>query len=301
VSLSIPAVLASLSCYATPEQAALQSTNATLLISRLEIFGAFLETVFSSPDSIDQQLAIVSTLLAPNAILYLPITGTYGGNSSVSQGLQSLIEYAWIFNYYKNQQWTSVQTVGEIICVDPDLPNQLFLQITTVILFSPSLSNPYATGVPLTIALNYTILYNGPTAIISYIRLDIERQHAIETGEAHFSIFDVCRLINATCNGTNQVYNTIWDCVDFMSSLPPLQCQDALYMGDSFACRYLHHFLAVFRPDIHCIHTAPISPVCYTAQCNGLFFQNNQNQHQYNNHGHEGHSHGNEGHEGHSH
>jgi len=279
LSLHIPNALASLTCYAPNNLESISNPQLQLLLTRLNNFNIFLGTVFTSSAGLDAQLAIVSTVLDPNAYVYLPDTGTYGGPNGL--GLEGIIEYAWIFNPFKNQLWVAPQTLNSSVCIDPTLPNQILLYFFGAFHFSPTLPNPFATGTILVEQFNYTLYFNGSRPTVSWIRLDIDRQSAIRTGEAHQSIFDVCLLINSTCNGTNQVYATIWDCIDFMSTLPLFQCQNELFQGNSFACRNLHHYLAVFRPDIHCVHTAPVSPVCYKAQCKGVFFktQNGKQNH----------------------
>jgi len=268
----LPYTLATLTCYsptALPIDAAHPSAADLLLLGRLQSFEIFTGTVFGSPADLNTQLAVLSTVLDPNAFVFLPITGTFGGPAGF--GLQGLIEYAWIFNPFKNQLWAAPITISDQICIDDTLPNQLLLVIIADFHFEVTLPNPFASGTILVEQFNYTLFFNGSRASIASLRIDVARQSALRTGEAHQSIFDVCKLIIQTCNGTNQVYATIWDCIDFMSTLPLYQCEDVLFQGDSFACRYLHHFLAVFRPDIHCVHTAPVSPVCFTDQCLGSF------------------------------
>jgi len=269
----LPNTLATLTCYsplALPIDASNPSPSDYLLLGRLASFGDFTKTVFGSSANLSSQIAALSQVLDVNAYVYLPITGTFGGPAGL--GLEGLIEYAWIFNPYKNQLWVAPITDSYQVCIDHTLPNQLLVAIIGDFHFSPTLANPFATGTVLVEQFNYTLFFNGSSTKIASLRIDVVRQSAVRTAEAHQSIFDVCLLINQTCTGPNQVYSTIWDCIDFMSTIPTFQCEDALFQGDSFACRYLHHFLAVFRPDIHCVHTAPVSPVCYTSQCNGLFF-----------------------------
>lgn len=71
----------------------------------------------------------------------------------------------------------------------------------------------------------------------------------------------VCDVILKHCNGTHKQYNSSWEtCFKYMSSLPmhDRQCQrrngEFAAQGESFMCKYLHHFMVPMSPDLHCYH-----------------------------------------------
>jgi len=56
----------------------------------------------------------------------------------------------------------------------------------------------------------------------------------------------------------------VTECIDFLSALPPQGSETCPFpfKGQTVSCRVLHAFSSFIRPDVHCFHTAPISPVC---------------------------------------
>ena len=75
------------------------------------------------------------------------------------------------------------------------------------------------------------------------------------------SIGSVCEVVMEHCTGEAlQQYNTTEECLSFLGSLPhhDQTCQDAFgefsVMGNSFMCKYLHHFMIPLSPETHCPH-----------------------------------------------
>jgi hypothetical protein len=78
----------------------------------------------------------------------------------------------------------------------------------------------------------------------------------------------LCNAINQTCFGTNQQYDTVADCITFMTSIDmniPVQPPAS---GNSVQCRAFHEVLARTLPNIHCMHTGTmkISPLVTPCQ-----------------------------------
>jgi hypothetical protein len=69
------------------------------------------------------------------------------------------------------------------------------------------------------------------------------------------SISALCNAQNTNCQGANQQFPSVSDCIDFMSSLTFGSWNNAY--SDTVICRILHNFLTVVRPEYHCAHVGP--------------------------------------------
>jgi len=243
----------------------------TIDLERLQNFNKFGATTFGSPADMATQIAEISTVLAPDTYVFVTDDGTYGGPDG--GGLQGLIEYSWTFNPYKNGLWVVVKYYGITICLDDTKSDQLQVNLFDEFHFYPSPSQPLETGVVLKDApLNYTIHFQPGSAIISWMQLDGERQPDIRVAKAFKSPLEACQKIMDTCTGPNQVYPNVWDCIDFMHTLPYFRCDVLFYSkGNSYVCRFVNLLLSTFRPEVYCVNTGPNSPGCTDDQCNGAF------------------------------
>eukprot|EP00984_Skeletonema_dohrnii_P009580 scaffold3660_cov129-Skeletonema_dohrnii-CCMP3373.AAC.14 len=74
------------------------------------------------------------------------------------------------------------------------------------------------------------------------------------------TVDSVCKTVMEHCTGELQQYSTTEECISFLGSLPhhDQTCQDKYgeysAMGSSFMCKYLHHFMIPFSPEVHCAH-----------------------------------------------
>jgi len=82
-----------------------------------------------------------------------------------------------------------------------------------------------------------------------------------DSAKVNGSIGSVCKVVMEHCTGEAlQQYNTTEECLSFLGSLPhhDQTCQDAFgefsAMGNSFMCKYLHHFMIPLSPETHCPH-----------------------------------------------
>ena len=63
------------------------------------------------------------------------------------------------------------------------------------------------------------------------------------------------------CTGQHQQYDSYEECLDYMRSLPQFDpiCQHKIgpmaVQGNSYMCKYLHHFMTPFQPELHCYHS----------------------------------------------
>lgn len=71
------------------------------------------------------------------------------------------------------------------------------------------------------------------------------------------------------CTGSNAQYGSFGECVAAMDALPAYSCAEAIFQGDSTACRFKHSFMVRFRPDLHCPHLGRVSPPCSDCDCDG--------------------------------
>jgi hypothetical protein len=73
-----------------------------------------------------------------------------------------------------------------------------------------------------------------------------------------------CAIVMGVCTGANQPYADQAAC---MAACGQFESTDAIpykvgAAGDNFACRLYHATAAAVDPDVHCSHTAVVSPVC---------------------------------------
>ena len=68
----------------------------------------------------------------------------------------------------------------------------------------------------------------------------------------------VCNEVMRRCTG-HQPYNSSAECVDYLMSLPntspdPACRVGSVLSGNSRSCRFRHHFMMMFQPELHCYH-----------------------------------------------
>jgi len=259
---------AHLQCY--PAIQFIPPIASTINLERLQNFNKFITVSGGSQADMATQIAEVSTVLAPDAYLFISDDGTYGGPDG--GGMQALIEYAWTFNPYKNELWVTTKAKDVTICLDDTKPDQLQVNVVSEFHFYPSPIQPLDSGVVLIAQLNHTIHSQPGSAIISWIHWDGDRQNDMRIAKAFKSPLEACQKIMATCTGPNQVYPSVWDCIDFMYTLPTFRCDVLFYSkGNSYVCRYVNLLLAAYRPEVYCVNTGPNAPGCNDDQCNGAF------------------------------
>ncbi len=103
-----------------------------------------------------------------------------------------------------------------------------------------------------------------------------------DTGRINGMVDSVCQVVMEHCTGAElKQYSSTEDCISFLSSLPhhDATCQKTFgqftAMGNSFMCKYLHHFMIPFAPETHCAHVgmgllpdANGDYKCVAADCN---------------------------------
>jgi hypothetical protein len=71
---------------------------------------------------------------------------------------------------------------------------------------------------------------------------------------------DVCLRITQNCVGEHQQFDDFDHCLQYMNSLPLFDpiCQHKIgpmaVQGNAYMCKYLHQFMTVFEPELHCYH-----------------------------------------------
>lgn len=81
----------------------------------------------------------------------------------------------------------------------------------------------------------------------------------------------VCSRHERWCTGENKQYESFFDCMEFMESIPSVSCGSEKFNGDNMVCRFKHSFMLQFRPEKHCSHVGKESYVCDDAACEGDF------------------------------
>jgi len=79
-----------------------------------------------------------------------------------------------------------------------------------------------------------------------------------------------CHVQAKVCNGKNEVYPTITECVSACDGFDNTVVHSSnVTSGDSLACRITHLTLATGSPAVHCPHIVPDSPVCVATESSG--------------------------------
>ena len=88
------------------------------------------------------------------------------------------------------------------------------------------------------------------------------------------SDIDTCRIIQQSCVGNNTQYGSVADCLSYMQKLPSQSCAESSFQGECKQCKWLHHVMATYKPDVHCIHVGPVGGpdiygdyLCNTTAC----------------------------------
>eukprot|EP00466_Bigelowiella_natans_P016928 jgi/Bigna1/90432/estExt_fgenesh1_pg.C_700065 len=83
----------------------------------------------------------------------------------------------------------------------------------------------------------------------------------LDSAKVNGTIERMCNTIMQECRGEHQQYNSIQDCENYLKSLPDVDpiCVSKFNspfaaQGSSLLCKYLHHFMAKFEPQLHCYH-----------------------------------------------
>jgi hypothetical protein len=66
----------------------------------------------------------------------------------------------------------------------------------------------------------------------------------------------ICPVIQQRCNGTNQQYSSVAQCVSTLESKPFGNYDET--WGDNVSCRSIHLILTQIRPVVHCPHVGPV-------------------------------------------
>eukprot|EP00889_Picochlorum_renovo_P005173 jgi/Picre1/32203/NNA_007549.t1 len=79
---------------------------------------------------------------------------------------------------------------------------------------------------------------------------------------------DICFLSQIACAGDLYPFDSIFDCIQFMYSIPT-SCDDGVnfLLGNTSYCRFLHATAAQVNPVIHCPHVQKDSTFCVQNQC----------------------------------
>ena len=82
----------------------------------------------------------------------------------------------------------------------------------------------------------------------------------VASGKTPNRIKEVCERIQSSCKDEHKQFESEAECVKYMTSLPhhdPI-CQHKFgpqaVQGQSFMCKFLHHFMAPMEPHMHCYH-----------------------------------------------
>jgi hypothetical protein len=123
-------------------------------------------------------------------------------------------------------------------------------------------------GLPITERLCFDPAYGEtPKLTLLFSDLDEVYRTALAENAGQVDVLAVCGLIQATCTGDLQEYDSVEDCVSFMNSIPhefgpcPTS-QDS----NTVNCRFLHALVAALpdpeSAERHCPHTARDSHPC---------------------------------------
>ena len=83
------------------------------------------------------------------------------------------------------------------------------------------------------------------------------------------NISDVCYNIQSSCQGTNQQFDSVEDCQEFMDGLPLTNPDGTVFpQGNTVGCRAWHEINARTLPEIHCIHAGPQVIDPFVTPCN---------------------------------
>jgi hypothetical protein len=211
------------------------------------------------------------------AYMYLPVTGTFGGPDN--HGLEGLVEYSWIVNRYKNGGWGyKKQALTNQVCWSANIPDVLKINGTGTAVYNSRYLPDNVTligGSEVETGSASTIYYDPGSDLIDHLVVDLGRTE--QEGKLIFQMarnyHDVCKVIMENCVGPNQAFSSLLECIDYQSSLPLIKCYPNFGEGDSYGCRFLHHFMTAFNPEVHCPHTTPSSQVCVDTACKAGFYQ----------------------------
>ncbi|CAF0851463.1 unnamed protein product [Didymodactylos carnosus] len=85
-------------------------------------------------------------------------------------------------------------------------------------------------------------------------------------------IGELCQAVQQICEGSNQQYSSLEDCINFMTNQIPFGTFD---QGDqnSVVCRTIHIKLASISPDIHCPHVGKTGGGACTNKTSQSYYQ----------------------------
>ena len=88
------------------------------------------------------------------------------------------------------------------------------------------------------------------------------------------SDIDTCHVIQQSCVGDNAQFQDVADCLSYMQKLPSQACAESSFQGECKQCKWLHHLMATYDPDVHCIHVGTVGGpdvqgnfLCNTTAC----------------------------------
>ncbi|AUV58747.1 EGF-like domain-containing protein [Bandra megavirus] len=208
----------------------------------------------------------------------LDIYRTYGTTDTLANGTISPYIHLFIADGIGTYSGREVAAEYALLAVDPSGVH-LFSQLdaSSVQWNNDNISAIY------NIITNYTF-YNGAFSLdgfinTQYIRyepctanvwIDYSRQDplvsrflAASTG-AQASPQEICTVIMDSCTGSNQVYDTFQDCVNYMSGVAAnSEPCPGKYIGNTTTCHKFHANSAIYLPEVHCPHVRPYtSTVC---------------------------------------
>eukprot|EP01004_Peranema_trichophorum_P005646 NODE_4498_length_1159_cov_20.548263_g3980_i0.p1 GENE.NODE_4498_length_1159_cov_20.548263_g3980_i0~~NODE_4498_length_1159_cov_20.548263_g3980_i0.p1 ORF type:complete len:279 (-),score=11.26 NODE_4498_length_1159_cov_20.548263_g3980_i0:268-1104(-) len=234
------------------------SLNSTQLFqARVAAFLKFVG-IANDPADYDTQKNGLAGILDDNTILTVRATGTFGGPDHY--GLEGIIEYLWIVNSNKNDGFYSVTAVESprITPIGNDTLSVNYAVRVGMVNNSANITGPF----------NFTVNFAPCSTYIKtgYIEWDARVSDAAIT-IAPPTPFDMCRRIMPYCVGQYKQFDDVTQCTTYLAHLPRESCRNAAFMGNTYACRFLHHILVKYRPDIHCAHVGRNSTPCQDSGC----------------------------------
>lgn len=230
---------------------------------RLEVLEAFIEAPAGSLDTADF-IAAVYEAFAPEAVLYVPETGSY-------TGVESIAEYALVVDgKFTNGtfQATSYTINPEEIIVADD-----WIQATALVtgtFFQGTANEVNVTDEPTT----FNTSFAACSAQIQYAEVTFDPELVFWLSAGIPSDIDTCQIIQQSCVGNNIQYGSVAECLSYMQKLPSQSCAESSFQGECKQCKWLHHVMATYKPDVHCIHVGPVGGpdiygdyLCNTTAC----------------------------------
>jgi len=209
-------------------------------------------------------------VFAPDATLYLAATGTY-------TGVETIAEYVLVSDTAFNGGYWSVDT----FVLDPTS-----LDITGDSIQGQAFSNmtfyegkPYELEVlDAYVNLNATFVPCGYQ--ISYMEIYIDPKAGFWVIAGIPSDMDICLVVQEACVGHNTQFQDLADCLTYLQALPSQACAEAAFLGECKQCKWLHHLMATYNPDVHCVHVGPKGGpdpsgnyLCNNTQCASRFVE----------------------------